>query len=275
MRCVSCGEDIPPKWVVVIERNVCPSCDGPIMTSDAISLRDELADALMRMPNDPQGITGWLLSNYKVQKIGDAEPVERFSRPEQKLAQSTQQSPSKGVGAEGPELKEFKIASSPYEEFLARTDFKNKVQETSANVRTKQDRMAQMAANIASVEDPYGENVNQNVSTPTPESDQEDYLALQHMKSQAQSAPELSASALSPDQIAMMQNQGAPDIAAMGPDGVARANVGMNDGDLSDAERLLISQTGNDGHKVVHNNRLKRIKAQEAIETGGGSFTRA
>ncbi len=271
MRCISCGEDIPPKWVVVIERNVCPSCDGPIMTDDAISLRDELADALTRMPNDPQGITGWLLSNYKVQKIGDAEPVERFSRPGQKAIQPAQMSEQ----PEQPELKEFKVATSPYEEYLARTDFKNKVQETSATIRSKQDRMAQMAANIASVEDPYGDDSNQKVSAPTPESDQEDYLALQHMMAEAQGSSGQASGVLSPDQIAIMQNQGAQDIAAMGADGVARANVGMNDGELSDAERLLIAQTGNDGHKVVHNNRLKRIKAQEAIETGGGSFTRA
>ena len=274
MRCVSCGEDIPPKWVAVIEKNVCPSCDGPIMTDDAISLRDELADALARMPNDPQGVTGWLLSNYRVQKIGDAEPVDRFNRPGQQPAHPAQQ-PQDG----GPELKEFKVASSPYEEFLARTDFKNKVHETNATISSKQDRMAQMAANIASVEDPYGGNTTQNVSAPTPESDQEDYLALQQMKAEAAGAPALppagGGGALSAEQIAMMQNQGSPDMAQMGADGVARANVGMNDGELSDAEKLLIAQTGNDGHRVVHNNRLKRIKAQEAIETGGGSFTRA
>ena len=179
-----------------------------------------------------------------------------------------------------PKLHEFKVAQSPYDEYLSRTDFKNKVQETTANIRSKQDRMAQMAANIASVEDPYGGTGMQDNSVPTAETDQEDYLALQQMKAEAAGAPALppgatGGGALSPDQIAMMQNQGAPDMAQMGVDGVARANVGMNDGELSDAEKLLIAQTGNDGHRVVHNNRLKRIKAQEAIETGGGSFTRA
>ena len=78
--------------------------------------------------------------------------------------------------------------------------------------------------------------------------------------------------ALSSEQIINMQYE---DRANLDMDGVARSNVGYNDGDLSREEQDLINQTGAVGHKVVHNNRLKRIKAQEAIQTGGGSFTRS
>lgn len=259
MRCVSCGEDIPPKWVAVIEKNICPSCDGPIMTEDAIQLRDELADALARMPNDPQGITGWILSNYRVQKIGKAEPVEKFNRPGQ-----TPKQPDNG-----PELKEFKVAQSPYEEFLARTNMKHKINETNYAVRSKQDRMAQIAANLSSVEDPY-EGVGEYEPEPTEDSDQEDWAALQAMKAEA--SGKKPGGALSPDQIMMKH----ADRANVDIDGVSRANVGYNDGeDLSDEEKRLIQQTGAAGHKVVHNNRLKRIKAQEAIDMGGGAFTRS
>ena len=268
MRCVSCGEDIPPKWVAVIEKNICPSCDGPIMTNDAIQLRDELADALAKMPNDPQGITGWILSNYKVQKIGIAEPVDKFNRPGA-VPNSPPQVP------DGPQFKEFKIATSPYDEYLSRTDMKNKVQETKSVVRSKQDRMAQMAANIAAVQDPYGD-LTRSEEEPTAEADQEDYIALQEMLAESSGARRPKGGALSPQQIIGMQkNSYASDMANVDIDGVARSNVGYNDEGLSAAEELLIQQTGDLGFKVVHNNRLKRIKGQEAIDTGGGSFTRS
>jgi len=33
---------------------------------------------MQTMPNDPQGIAGWLLSNYELRKIGTGEPVNEF-----------------------------------------------------------------------------------------------------------------------------------------------------------------------------------------------------
>ena len=276
MRCVSCGEDIPSKWVLVIEKNECPSCGGPIMTDDAISLREELAEALKKMPNDPQGITGWLLSNYKVHKIANEKPVEKFNRgssAQEHQAQSNEDTAS-----------QFKVAKSPYDDYLARTGMKSKVDEVNASVASKRNRMAEMAANIANMDDPYGEPpVNVNAS-PNPQADQEDYAALQQMMTEAsneQKIPALPPSgaggALSPEQVMMMQKQASagPDIASVDYDGVVRSNVGYNDGELSAAEQQLINQTGEKGKQVVMNKRLKRIKAQEAVEGGGGSFTRS
>lgn len=33
---------------------------------------------MQEMPNNPEGIAGWLISNYKFEKIGDAKPTTKF-----------------------------------------------------------------------------------------------------------------------------------------------------------------------------------------------------
>lgn len=76
MKCDSCGVDIPPAWVKIIAGNECPECNGAIMSDGTIELMVGLKTALEQMPNDPQGIAGWLLSNYQMRKIGDGAPTE-------------------------------------------------------------------------------------------------------------------------------------------------------------------------------------------------------
>lgn len=75
MKCMSCGADIPPQWVTCINENKCPGCGGTIMDLSAKELLDELRTAMSKMPNDPEGLAGWLLSNYTLHKIGSAEPT--------------------------------------------------------------------------------------------------------------------------------------------------------------------------------------------------------
>ncbi len=106
MKCDSCDVDIPPAWVKVISGNVCPECNGAIMSDGTIELMVGLKTALEQMPNDPQGIAGWLLSNYQMRKIGDGVPTE-FIGVKPKHA-------SNGhiVNADG-----IKIAASPLERF--------------------------------------------------------------------------------------------------------------------------------------------------------------
>lgn len=83
MKCVSCNVDVPVAFVKAIEANVCPGCDGPIQNQDSIDFMAELADAFERMPNDPRGIAGWILSNYRLSKINDEQPPAQFYRPGQ------------------------------------------------------------------------------------------------------------------------------------------------------------------------------------------------
>lgn len=83
MICISCKVEIPSSFVMAIEANKCPGCGGEIQSPESVEFMSELAKALERMPNDPKGIAGWILSNYNISKIGDEEPPERFHRPGQ------------------------------------------------------------------------------------------------------------------------------------------------------------------------------------------------
>lgn len=84
MKCVNCSIDISPSFVAAITSNFCPSCGSNIMDTSQKELLDELSSAMKKMPNDPQGLAGWLLSNYVLQKIGDAEPTSFHRKQNQK-----------------------------------------------------------------------------------------------------------------------------------------------------------------------------------------------
>lgn len=75
---MSCGSPVPPQFKSAIQNNLCPSCGGEIMNEATLDLLDELKEALEEMPNDPEGLAGWLLSNYEMRKIGTGEPVGQF-----------------------------------------------------------------------------------------------------------------------------------------------------------------------------------------------------
>ena len=75
MKCMHCGIEIPPTWVVALNSNICPACGKAIMDDVAKDLIKDLAEAMKQMPNNPEGLAGWLVSNYRMQKIGAYEPV--------------------------------------------------------------------------------------------------------------------------------------------------------------------------------------------------------
>ena len=81
MNCVTCGIEIPAAWKACIQSNTCPACNGQIMDDAAKELLMEIKDAFSKMANDPEGLAGWLLSNYKLHKIGTAEPTEFYGKP--------------------------------------------------------------------------------------------------------------------------------------------------------------------------------------------------
>lgn len=113
MDCMNCTANIPPQWVACLQENKCPSCGKEIMGEKSKNLLDELREAMARMPNDPEGLAGWLLSNYKLHKIGDAEPTEFH---QMRHAQQ-QQNPNEGVPSN------LKIANNPVHKFLQRTGY--------------------------------------------------------------------------------------------------------------------------------------------------------
>jgi len=78
MKCMNCNAEISPQYVHAIANNVCPGCGGSIYDDQTKEVYNELKEAMLRMPNDPVGLAGWLLDNYKLYKIGSAEPVDKF-----------------------------------------------------------------------------------------------------------------------------------------------------------------------------------------------------
>lgn len=86
MKCINCETEIPPNWVACIQKNICPACGEPILDSSGEELLKELTDAMERMPNDPAGLAGWILSNFHIRKIGSLNPVDEFYGRKKKTA---------------------------------------------------------------------------------------------------------------------------------------------------------------------------------------------
>ena len=85
MICSSCGILIDPKWVACIQSGICPQCGGPIMDEKSKLLLEELTKALLEIPNNPQGIAGWLISKYHIEKISDEVPeLPEFHEPKKR-----------------------------------------------------------------------------------------------------------------------------------------------------------------------------------------------
>jgi hypothetical protein len=160
---MSCGANIPPEWVNALQSNICPGCGKNIMSPETKEFMDELSSALERMPNDPQGVAGWLLSNYRFQKMGSCEPVERFHR----------------TGAversdDGP-IKEYSL--------VAKDNDTAKLIQKSKELASKSPKMAQYANLISSIRDPY-EDVEDEEEIDTPAISSDDAKAYEELKAQ-------------------------------------------------------------------------------------------
>lgn len=83
MKCEQCNVDIPASFIKIIEKGICPSCDGEIMSESTRQIREELRDAIAKMEDDPEGLSAWLLSTYDMVPKGTVEATE-FHRGERK-----------------------------------------------------------------------------------------------------------------------------------------------------------------------------------------------
>lgn len=157
MNCNTCNADIPPSFIKAISINVCPACDGPIMLEDTIELMNGLKSALEQMPNDPQGIAGWLLSHYRMQKVGTGEPTGFYG--------------IKNKQSQGPNIDktDLKIADNPMQKFL----------KGAGITPEKQANYALLAAQINAGEDGKDfsdlDDPNEQDSDYVPESDDPEY----------------------------------------------------------------------------------------------------
>jgi hypothetical protein len=104
----------------------------------------ELKEAMEKMPNDPQGLAGWLLSNYRMQKVGDGEPTGFYGNKPQAAVK----------GADGQSLK---VAPNRLQQFLKNAGVK----------QTEPARMANLAKQInnAGLDDGVDYGLEENEST--------------------------------------------------------------------------------------------------------------
>ena len=126
MDCMNCTADIPPQWVACIQENKCPSCGGQIMDEHAKSLLDELRKAIEKMPNNPEGLAGWILSNYKLYKIGDAAPTEFYQVRQDQTQTQPQPQPQPQPQSV---LQSKSVVENPVHKFLQRTGVAKQISE--------------------------------------------------------------------------------------------------------------------------------------------------
>ena len=236
---MSCEADIPPQWVNAIQSNQCPGCGGEIMNEAAKGLLDELTEAMKKMPNNPQGVAGWLLSNYRFAKIGEAIPTERFHDGSHKPQQAQGGSMPAGL----------KVADNPAQAFLARTGQYRNIQQTNAKL-SQSNQLARMAQQIATLpdEDMYGDE-NVGVESPGGESyfDEDEGVMIERGPKMSRALVtgtdlvDATAPALSPDEIQALAN-----------------SVDSEQADDATTQQVLQLQ------------RKKRLLAQQGVASGGG-----
>ncbi len=250
MDCMNCTANIPPQWVSCIQENKCPSCGKQIMDDSSKGLLDELREAMARMPNDPEGLAGWLLSNYRLQKIGDAEPTE-FHQPRHIQPHMGAQGPNAGLPAN------VKIADNPVHKFLQRTGYAKQLD----NRKRLKDLVSEIDGNVhANIyqedHDPYID-----LDAEAPMMDEYDYPPPHPMQVQeSQPAVPVAKQALANSVVMGGEGPAVPptqeEIQAMAAAVSMAGQTTPLDGDLPPALQI---------------DRMKRLAQQQAIASGGGN----
>jgi hypothetical protein len=142
MDCINCNANIPPQYVNALSSNICPGCGGQIMSVADRDLLTELRDAMAKMPNDPEGLAGWLLSNYKLHKIGTAEPTS-FHRA--------------GQHRQEVNIANIKIADNPVHKFLQRTGYAKQLDGGRKRLR---DIVSEIDNNVGIYNQDYDPNID-------------------------------------------------------------------------------------------------------------------
>jgi hypothetical protein len=226
------------------------------MNSTTKDLLTELTEAMQKMPNDPQGVAGWLLSNYRFQKVGAAEPVEKFHR--------------KGSGPGGIDESNLKVDPS-YNEFMKRNNAGALVARGEQLAKLKHggnEKLAELASVIQSGYDPYGDTSTSTLNTePAKPVESEDKKAYQEMRSagfdpfaaQTPMGGLVDMSQIDSRKVAQMTN-------------ILESVTQGSNAPLE--EEVLLSQSA-EGRAYLQRDRFKKLKAQDAVAGGGtGLFRR-
>lgn len=240
MKCISCAADIPPAFVHSIATNVCPGCGNAIMSDEHKGLLNELKEAMAKMPNDPEGLAGWLLSHYDLRKIGSGEPTEFHRKKKSAIPQD-----------------KIKIHQDNISEFSKRAGVDPALLQASKNRKNKFQLLAS-AINQGNLDDLYGDNLNDSNNYDNNNDNEEDYGGEDYGGEDYEGEGEDDYEALMMPMMskeAMLSGNGAP---------------------LSSAETALLMQQisnsnipNNNSTEIVRNERFKRLQKQETILNGG------
>lgn len=244
MKCVSCNAEIPPAFVAAIQKNICPGCDGPIMTDESKKLMDDLKEAMVKMPNDPEGLAGWLLSTYDLFPKGTVEPTS-FHRKRQ----------AQEMDSEGRPLKR---ANSASEIFMKRANVdKIKKNPKMAALQNALHNMNSVDAGLYG-----GDEESMEVSDPEEEAELENQHMLEMIaKAKAKGRQKVGAA----DLLANSASFG--DEEELSPAELARVQRMVGGSPSEDPEM--------DGFEslppALQADRLKRLQAQRELTFGGGT----
>ena len=132
---MSCQAPISPAFKAAISSGVCPACGGEMMNDATKTLLSELREALEEMPNDPEGLAGWLLSHYALTKIGTGEPVQQFyGKPAPGARPGLQAPPGPNMSYEEQLRQQPRIAPNRLQRFQEATGMKQKDKEAYATL---------------------------------------------------------------------------------------------------------------------------------------------
>lgn len=81
MKCRSCKDDVPPKFVHAISVNICPLCGQEIMDIRLQTILNDLKSVMEKTPEFSEEIYDWLFSNYNLKKY---DPKEAQQQQQQK-----------------------------------------------------------------------------------------------------------------------------------------------------------------------------------------------
>jgi hypothetical protein len=248
IKCKSCNAEIPPQWVAAINSGDCPGCGGSIFEEADKELLDELRKAMEKMEDaNAESIAGWLLSNYKLHKIGDAEPTEFHQ-----MRHAQPQDPNEGVPAN------IKIADNPVHSFLQRSGYGKQL----GNRKRLKDIVSEIDGNVgapALYETDYDPHIDLDAETPVESYEQDPGVVIQDPAPPAAIAKRALANS-------SLVTGGAPptqeEVVAMNAAVSMAGQTTPLDGDLPPALQL---------------DRMKRLAQQQGVASGGGqgSFRRS
>lgn len=256
MKCITCKADIPPAWVNAINKNECPGCGGVIMDDSAKELLTQLREAMAKMPNDAEGLAGWLMSTYDLFPKGTIEPTTFHRKPTQGQIQE--------MTEDGQQLRWANAGTN-----TAINDFRKR---SGADKVMKDPKLAAIANAINNIN-----SIDGQMYGAPPEPEQSEYSLEEQQANEQQQYAAMAAKAKAQGRKLTMKE--------VLTNNAVDFNMGGEDRPLSEAEtemvKHLVGGPESDEESemeaiqslppMLQNERFKRLAAQRELKFGGSS----